>query len=259
MSDLDLDQLLPSIEDLKKRNSKLEDALRQIQNVLNTPSNSNERPNDNQETVNRADNSNKSKKSGKKSKKNDKNDNKKKKKKKKKQKTTTTENRKKFVWCGKEGTFDAYRCKTCSSIIREDKIDKHRCLSHNKNRKRKGDKILEKDGPKKRKVTNTTTPKTTVSAAVNATPVIVAEPIVTATIANPIVSLEEDDIDHPLYRGLIDGWTWQEYRYGYSCYKCNKCGIVMRHDYINRHDSVCRARNNYIVKQEVNEAGISLL
>lgn len=244
MSDLDLDELLPSIQELKERNSKLEETLRHIQSVLVSPSTTPVTPTKEPITKNR--DKEKNNKKSTKSKKSDK--------KKKKKKSTENGDKKKFVWCGKEGTFDAYRCETCSSIIRQDKIDKHRCLSHNKNRKRKGDKILEQKTPKKKK---TSDPITAVVAEV--VPTFDNQEKNSDRTTTSLILLEEDDVDHPLYRGNIDGWAWKEYRYGYSCYKCNDCGIVMRHDFIHKHQPVCRAKNHTIVKKEINEDGISLM
>lgn len=243
MTDEPLDNLLPRIKDLKERNEVLKEALRTIQKVLEpstTP--------------------NKKKEKGKKKKEKKKKDN---------------EKFDGFVWCGKEGNFDAYRCETCIAIVRGDKIDKHRCMEHNKKRKRENEKVIEKKKLKKTTqepilidgftLQNTSRKRATYyqcnrcKAIINTRNVPsheCSEPVV-AQIPTLIVVHDEEDIDNPRYKGPIDNWTWAEYRKNFSCYRCNHCHVVMRHEYIDRHQ--CPLEQHVTIKAELNEHGISIL
>lgn len=222
-----LDDIVPTVRGLKERNKALESVLRSVVDVLGAPV---------EPTIN---------------------DTTKKRIKKKKKKEKKKEG---FKWCGKDGNFDAYRCKQCLSVVRHDHLDKHRCLERNKKRKRGKDIIEERKKKKKGRLeivpkeingfTRHIGKKETVSVFYrcdrcdyiimeSSIPSHVCTMPVEAVVAELFVDEEEDeeekDRDDPKFDGIIAGWTWCEYRHHYSCYRCDNCHIVMRHDYIQNH------------------------
>lgn len=240
----ELDALIPDIIKLKKRNHLLEKTLANIADVLGTPS-----PEKTKKTKTKT--------------------------KKKKKKTKTG-----FTWCGKEGKFDAYRCKECIAIVRGDKIEKHRCMPHNKKRKSPDKKSITQGNTKKRR-TQAPKPKSFDGFTLFTTDIetstlyhqcdrcsyMVDEKEVPLHRCNtPVVQSVEKVVpltlvdvdtreDNPKYSGPIEGWTWAEYRNNFSCYRCESCYIVMRHDFIDRHKC---SRNRVEIKMEPNEHDIVL-
>ena len=214
-----LEDLIPDIVALKERNHLLEKTLANIASVLGTPSLYTTEPE-------------------------------KKKKKKKKKKTTKKDKKSGFAWCGKEGTFDAYRCNECLAIIRGDKIEKHRCMPYNKKRKSPDKKRKEPDSMKKRRMV--TEPKSFDGFTLATTAALTSTSYPQCNRCSYTI-----DENNPKYSGHIEGWTWTEYRNNFSCYRCDSCYIVMRYDFIDRHKC---SRNQEIttIRMEPNEYDIVL-
>lgn len=215
----DIDKITSHIKGLKERNIVLEDALRHIVNVLDT-----EEP----VLVTKTKSKSKSKP------------------KEKKKKAP-----KGFTWCGKQGNFDAYRCDACQKIPRN--VDKHRCFVDKDNkRKRKEEKDKKVTKKTKTKEQTNTEGFTLIykpgkksssiagsSYQCNNCKNLMGEDNIPLHVC-PVVAIIMDDEtlhdrSHPKYKGNIEGWTWNSYRHEHSCYQCDACHIVMRHDCIHLH------------------------
>ncbi len=169
-------------------------------------------------------------------------------KKKKKKKPKVNE---RYTWCGMQGNYNAYRCNDCNKIHREDRLEKHRCLSIDKekvNKKRKREEKEDKRPKKKVKEIKgftrkeSSSKKGVVYQCDKCAVIIRVKKSIPShkCIEEPVIKIEEEDEtlfdpSHPRYKGFIDGWEWREYRHNYSCYRCEHCHIVMRHDMIHLH------------------------